>query len=131
MIEEENIPRSDLLTFAPDHGVESLQNIHIDWRDMSTPQRRDIERMLAEVKKYMDENPSKAVVFHCYAGKGRTGTAIAAFLIKYHGMGGVEAINHVRQSRKGSIETREQERWLVDYFNSLHTDREPEAYLNQ
>lgn len=129
MIEEENVPFDHFLQFSEDQGAESLQNIHVDWRDRSTPERRHIEAMLVKVKEYMDQNPSKSVVFHCYAGKGRTGTAIAAFLIKYHGMTGIESINYVRKFRKGSIETREQERWLVDYYNSLNPGKEPEPYL--
>lgn len=130
MIEEENVPPADYLAFPAESGVAPVSHYHIDWRDRSTPDRREIERMLVFVKSFMDCNPTKGVVFHCYAGKGRTGTAIAAYLIKYQDMKGCEAIQFVRKFRRGSIETREQERWLVDYYNHLHPSETPESYLN-
>ena len=49
---------------------------------------------------------------HCYAGLGRTGTVAARMLVE-HGTPPAEAINRVRSVRPGSIETREQETYVL------------------
>ena len=49
---------------------------------------------------------------HCYAGRGRTGTVAARLLIE-GGMRPDEAIATVRKVRPGSIETFEQERYVL------------------
>ena len=49
---------------------------------------------------------------HCYAGLGRTGTVAARLLVE-HGMAPAEAIALVRKIRPGSIETDEQERYVL------------------
>ena len=49
---------------------------------------------------------------HCYAGLGRTGTVAARLLIE-HGCVPAEAIARVRGIRPGSIETREQEGYVL------------------
>jgi len=55
-----------------------------------------------------------AVLVHCAAGIGRTGTMLAAFLVA-RGMEPAEAIDRVRDLRPGSIETREQEQAVYDW----------------
>lgn len=50
----------------------------------------------------------EAVVVHCLAGRGRTGTVLAACLVA-DGLGADAAIATVRRLRPGSIETRAQE----------------------
>lgn len=50
----------------------------------------------------------QAVVVHCLAGRGRTGTVLAACLVA-DGLGADAAIAAVRRLRPGSIETRAQE----------------------
>ena len=47
-------------------------------------------------------------VVHCTMGYGRTGTAIAAYLI-YKGLTAEEAVSKVREERPGAIETYGQE----------------------
>ncbi len=66
-----------------------------------------------------------AVAVHCGAGRGRTGTFLAAYLIG-EGMTPGRAIAEVRERRPGSIETPEQERVLVDFAASLARDPGPE-----
>ena len=46
----------------------------------------------------------RVVLVHCLAGKGRTGSALAAYMIAYEGKGATEAIEHLRQLRPGSVE---------------------------
>jgi atypical dual specificity phosphatase len=50
----------------------------------------------------------RGVAVHCLAGKGRTGTMLACFLVS-RGMAAEDAIAEVRRLRPGSLETRNQE----------------------
>lgn len=74
----------------------------------------------------------KKVLIHCYAGCGRTGTVLAAYMIR-KGMSAEEAISYIRSMRPCSIETRGQELSLI-YFemalnrNIFHTQQEPSSH---
>ena len=48
------------------------------------------------------------VAVHCLAGRGRTGTVLAAYFV-HRGLPAREAIQKVRDLRPGSIEVPEQE----------------------
>ena len=61
----------------------------------------------------------QAVVCHCQWGRGRTGTMLAAYMVKSKNMQPKEAIEYVRQKRPHSIETREQETAIHEYALSL------------
>jgi len=56
------------------------------------------------------------VLVHCGAGKGRTGTVLAAYMIRT-GLGLGEAIAEVRRKRPGSIQSRDQEDALRRYWS--------------
>jgi len=74
----------------------------------------------------------KAVLVHCFAGKGRTGTCIASYLIKHENYTGQQAIQFLREKRPGSIETEGQEHFLIDYHNKLHPESKEDypIYIN-
>lgn len=58
------------------------------------------------------------VLIHCYAGKGRTGLVAAALFITL-GSEPEKAIQMVRWTRPGSVETIEQEQFLRDYAQHI------------
>lgn len=57
---------------------------------------------------------------HCKHGLGRTGTMLACYLVKTRAISGEEAIKTIRRLRPGSIETREQERAVLEFQRYLN-----------
>lgn len=45
-----------------------------------------------------------SVIVHCAAGKGRTGTILAAYMIKFKGVDAKNAVEKIRSKRSGSID---------------------------
>jgi len=56
----------------------------------------------------------KNIILHCRGGKGRAGTAAAILLIEF-GEDKMNAINIVRNKRKGAIESKTQEDFILSY----------------
>ena len=63
------------------------------------------------------------VLVHCGEGKGRTGTALAAYLV-YQGMSADQAIQVVREKRPGSIQTAEQESVIHEFEKTVIKQRD-------
>jgi len=56
----------------------------------------------------------KNILLHCWGGKGRAGTVAAILLIEF-GEDNNKAINIVRAKRKGAIESKSQEEFVLNY----------------
>jgi atypical dual specificity phosphatase len=84
-------------------GVEGL---HLPVLDFATPSPEQLEQAVGAIEGTIAAG-GRAVV-HCAAGWGRTGTVLAALLVR-RGMAPAEAIGEVRRLRPGSIETPAQE----------------------
>lgn len=87
--------------------TEGLETRHIplgDHAPLSVSQMRtaadDIARALSE---------GRVVLVHCLAGKGRTGCALAAYMVAYEGKTAREAIDELRSVRGGSVEVQQEE----------------------
>ena len=108
---------------AEELAKREIRYLHLPVMDMRAPSIEVIERFVEFVN--CSRKEGHPVLVHCGAGLGRTGTAIACYLV-YEGMTGPDAIEEVRAARPGSIETIEQEALIHRYRRHLdqgHTSR--------
>jgi atypical dual specificity phosphatase len=83
-----------------------LMSVHVPVPDMDIPSVEQIENVISVIDKA--KASGMGVAIHCLAGKGRTGTILAAYFV-HQGLSAKEAIRKVRDLRPGSIEVTEQE----------------------
>ena len=87
--------------------------IHCPIRDRSTcSDQKRIRTLLEDIKKIL--KPNNSVVIHCHAGLGRTWLLAATFLVSM-GLAAESAIKTIRETRPGSIETIEQEKYVKEW----------------
>lgn len=88
---------------------QGMAEMHLPVDDLSAPTPRQFEHAL----NFLDEHMARgrAVVVHCLVGQGRTGTVLAAYLIRF-GTTPEDAIARLRQVCPGAIGSPEQEQAL-------------------
>jgi len=91
----------------------SIRILHIPTVDGTPPTTTQIHRCVMEMDRCI--SLGKACVPHCYAGEGRTGTVLAAWLVKEDNITAEEAIKLIRSIRRGSIHTIAQEKAVQEY----------------
>ena len=87
--------------------------LHLPIDDFHAPSLEQIDDAVSFIRREI--NSGGSVVVHCFAGRGRTGTILAAYLV-FTGVPPDEAIAHVRSVQPGSIETQEQEHRISEYY---------------
>ena len=78
-----------LLEEAAARGL-SVRTVRYPVRDMSVPAGEGLERIVAELEGAVER--AEPTYVHCWGGIGRTGTAVASFLARHHGVTGDEAL---------------------------------------
>ena len=84
---------------------------------------RDIAEMEHLVDWIEQQRARGTVYVHCLAGKGRTGTILAGWLMKQRDWTATEAINHLRYRQPAAVESPEQEAFLEQYERHLTRQR--------
>ena len=110
-----------------------LDNSGLEYRNV--PVKNHTAPSLTQLEECIDfidvniRNGKKTLV-HCAAGKGRTGTVIAAYLCRSKNVSAEDAMRQARAKRSGSVETRStagQERAVIEYCNLLKSKKPKDA----
>jgi atypical dual specificity phosphatase len=94
-----------------------LCNLHLPIYDRGAPSMRQIYMLLHRMLRLVEQGDVLAV--HCLAGLGRTGTVLAAWMIKEGGLSAEEAIRRLRLLQPGFIQSQEQEEFLLIFEKDL------------
>ena len=86
---------------------QGLEGLHVPVRDMTAPEPEELARALGFID--VQRALGRAVAVHCLMGQGRTGTILAAYLVR-NGSSPDDAIARVRAACPGAVEVEEQVR---------------------
>lgn len=106
---EKDFPQEPLLR-------NGLKNFHLPVYDHEPPTVAQIQMLLARMSAAMRRGEVLAV--HCLAGLGRTGTVLAAWLVR-EGLTGEEALRRVRLIDAQYVQSAAQEALLYEYEHAL------------
>ncbi|WP_225782819.1 ATP-binding cassette domain-containing protein [Xenophilus sp. Marseille-Q4582] len=95
------------------HG---LRNVHLPIRDREPPTVAQTTMLLMRMDTLLRRG--EVLAAHCLAGLGRTGTLLAAWLVR-EGLTAPEALRRVRRIEPQFVQSREQEEFLQRYEDNL------------
>jgi atypical dual specificity phosphatase len=98
---------------------DDVDYFHLRVEDYSAPSLEEIDNTIDYIQQQISKN--KPVMVHCAAGRGRTGTILAAYLIKKENVTANQAIKKIRSIRPGSIQSNQQEMALYMYEKYLNS----------
>ncbi len=102
-----------------------IEILRFSIRDMGVPQEAESEKFEAFVQDVFQRlEEDQNVVVHCRGGLGRTGTLAACVLVALGRHTADEAIATVREARKGTVQTREQEDLVRIFGGMIETRRD-------
>lgn len=98
--------------------VTNIDILHVRVEDYGAPSLEELDNTIDYIKRHIEkENP---VMVHCAAGKGRTGTVLAAYLLKEQkNLHADEAISNIRKLRPGSVQSENQQKCVEAYEHYL------------
>jgi atypical dual specificity phosphatase len=94
-----------------------IEYLHLEVEDYGVPSIQDMDNTIDYIRLHIREE--KPVMVHCAAGRGRTGTILAAYLLKENGLTADQAIKKIRKLRPGSIQSTTQEKAIFMYEKYL------------
>ncbi|MHB1909324.1 MAG: phosphatase domain-containing protein [Nitrososphaerales archaeon] len=92
--------------------VENLRYLNVPVKNHFPPTIDQLKQCVDFILR--ETSSGKKTSVHCAAGKGRTGTVLAAYLCAKYGKSADDAILEIRAKRKGSIE-KKQEAVIQEY----------------
>ena len=92
------------------HG---LRNLHFPIADRTAPTTGETDMLVNQMRDMLDNGEVLAV--HCLAGLGRTGTILAAYMVKEKGVSAQVALNQIRRFNRQFVQTDDQEDFLMEY----------------
>jgi atypical dual specificity phosphatase len=98
---------------------DDVDYFHLRVEDYGAPSLEEIDNTIDYIQQQISKK--KPVMVHCAAGRGRTGTILAAYLIKKENLTANQAIKKIRSIRPGSIQSDRQEMALYIYEQYLNS----------
>ena len=92
---------------------EGFKVVHFPIKDFSTPEMEPLSDLIEKIHELAMEKHN--ILIHCISGKGRTGLVMSCLAKKEFEMTGNDAVQWVRQSIPGAVETPKQEQFISDY----------------
>jgi len=92
------------------HG---LRNVHFPIADRKAPTTGETDVLVNQMHDMLDRGEVLGV--HCLAGLGRTGTILAAYMVKEKGVSAQVALNQIRRFNRQFVQTDDQEDFLIEY----------------
>ena len=87
-------------------GEGMIDYFHLSIEDYGAPSLEELDHAVNYISRQLDNG--RPVMVHCSGGKGRTGTILAAYLIKKRiVMNAYQAINKLRKIRGESIQSKD------------------------
>ncbi len=94
-----------------------LSNLHMPIFDREAPSVGQTHMLLVRMQRMIDAGEVLAV--HCKAGLGRTGTILAAWMIREGGLSAENSMTRLRRIEPGFIQSASQENFLREYEADL------------
>jgi atypical dual specificity phosphatase len=128
-IKENPLPSEWFKNNSSTGGLEKIDYFHLSIEDYGAPSLQELDYVVSYISRQIDDG--KPVMVHCSGGKGRTGTILAAYLIKKGNvLNAYQAINRLRNIRGESIQSKDQENIVFSYEEHLKNERLTEHHDN-
>jgi atypical dual specificity phosphatase len=99
--------------------------LHVKVEDFGAPSIEELDDSVRFIEEQLEK--SRPVMVHCAAGKGRTGTVLAAYLVKNENLSAKQAIEKLRLLRPGSVQSVVQETAVSMYEKFLKSKENRDA----
>jgi protein-tyrosine phosphatase len=113
LVSDEELIRKTSMNLREVYTDAGMKVIHMPIQDYDVPDTSQLRCAIERAIEVLQDGSNLAI--HCSAGIGRTGTFAACLAKHALGVNGKQAVEWIRQSVPGSIETSEQEQFVLDF----------------